>query len=160
MTPKEYDSYLAAHICNNQFIPTEIPVKETIGKSHLGLMCPQVPFAVDHDAIPLLQGYEENGCPFDCGEDWSADHIELMLERGPHRSPTGEKPVWQLRQETEDKVTHNYSRVVKWGDIKNNIPTKLKISPVAMIPHKSKPFRRILIAMSNNIEHPHLQQLS
>ena len=90
MTPKEYDSYLAAHICNNQFIPTEIPVKETIGKSHLGLMCPQVPFAVDHDAIPLLQGYEENGCPFDCGEAWSADHIELMLERVPRCSATRE----------------------------------------------------------------------
>ena len=50
----------------------------------------------------------------------------------------------QLRQETEDKIKHNYARVVQWGDIKNNLPAKLKISPVAMIPHKSNPFRCIL----------------
>ena len=34
--------------------------------------------------------------------------------------------------------------MVKWGDIKKNIPPRLKISPVAMIPHKSKQFRCIL----------------
>ena len=67
-----------------------------------------------------------------------------MLKHGPHRSATGGESVRQLRQETEDKVTHNYARVVKWGDIKNNIPAKLEISPVAMIPHKSKTFRCIL----------------
>ena len=61
MTPEEYNSYLSAHLCNNQCIPTEILVKETIGKSRLGLMCPQLPYAVDHDAIPLLQGFADNG---------------------------------------------------------------------------------------------------
>ena len=50
----------------------------------------------------------------------------------------------QLRQETEDKIKHNYARVVKWGDIKNDLPPKLKISPVAMIPQKLKPFGCIL----------------
>ena len=39
---------------------------------------------------------------------------------------------------------HKYARVLKWGDIKDSIPTKLKISPVAMIPHKSKAYRCIL----------------
>ena len=34
--------------------------------------------------------------------------------------------------------------MLKWGDIKNNIPTKLKISPVEMIPHKSKAYQCIL----------------
>ena len=34
--------------------------------------------------------------------------------------------------------------MVKYGDLKNNIPPKLKISPVAMIPHKSRKFRTIL----------------
>ena len=67
-----------------------------------------------------------------------------MLERGPHWSATGKAAVWQLRKETEDKIKHNYARVVKWGDIKKNPPKKLKFSPVAMIPHKSKPFWCIL----------------
>ena len=140
MSPEEYDSYLATTLENSESIPTEIPVKETIGKSHFGLMCPQLPYAVDHDAIPLLQGYANDGCPVDCGADWTAEHIELMLERGPHRSATGKAAVRQLRKETEDKIKHNYARVVKWGDIKKNPPKKLKFSPVAMIPHKSKPF--------------------
>ena len=42
------------------------------------------------------------------------------------------------------KVNHKYAIIVKWGDIKNEIPKKLKISPVAIIPHKSNPFRCIL----------------
>jgi len=42
------------------------------------------------------------------------------------------------------KQANNYARVVKWNDIKHNIPTKLKVSPVAMIPHKSRAFRCIL----------------
>ena len=70
--------------------------------------------------------------------------MDLMLERGPHRSANGKKAVRQLLQETEDKVKHQYARVVKWGDIKNDIPPKLKISHVAMIPHKSKLSRCIL----------------
>ena len=127
MTAEEYDSYLSAQLRNDKGIPMEIPVKNTIGKSHLGLMCPQLPYAVGHDAIPLLQGYANNGCPVDCEEDWSSDYIKLMLQRGPHRSATGKKAVRQLRQETKEKVKHNYARVVKWGDIKNNIPAKLKI---------------------------------
>ena len=52
--------------------------------------------------------------------------------------------VIQLREETKDKVHHGYARVVKWKDIKDDIPPQLKISPVAMIPHKSKKFRCIL----------------
>ena len=67
-----------------------------------------------------------------------------MLERGTHRSDNVKKAVHQILQETEDKVKHKYTRVLKWGDIKNDIPPKLKISPVAMIPQKSKLFQCIL----------------
>ena len=38
---------------------------------------------------------------------------------------------------------HKYACVVKWRNIKDKIPQKLKISPVAMIPHKSKSYRCI-----------------
>ena len=31
-----------------------------------------------------------------------------------------------------------------WGDIKNNSSEELKVSPIAMIPHKSRAFRVIL----------------
>ena len=129
---------------NNDNIPSEIPVQETIGKSLLGLMCPQLLYAVHHDTIPLLQGYAQDKCPVDCGKDWSREHIDLMPERGPHRSANGKRAVCQLRQETEDKVKHKYAIILKWCDIKNYIPNKIQISPVAMIPQKSKPFRCIM----------------
>lgn len=144
MTEEEYNSYLQKNLQHNTNFPVELPVRQTIGKSMLGLMDPQLPYACDHDAIPLLKGYAEDGCPVQCGPDWTREHIELMLHRGPHRSALAKKAVCQLRQETNDKVKHQYARVVRWGDIKNNIPKKLKISPVAMIPHKSKPYRCIL----------------
>ena len=144
MSESEYESYLATKLHNDRNLTDDIPTKQTIGKLQLGLMRPQLPYATDHDAIPLLHGYADSGCPVDCGENWTKEHIGLMLERGPHRSANCRKAVRQLRLETEDKVKHSYARVIKWGEIKNNIPDKLKISPVAMIPHKSKPFRCIL----------------
>jgi hypothetical protein len=101
-------------------------------------------FAISHDAAPLLSNYAKYGHPVDCGPNWSRDHIEQLLLRGPHRSSTSKAAIKQLREETNTKINHGYARIVKWSDIKSNIPPKLKISPVAMIPHKSKKFRCIL----------------
>ena len=89
-------------------------------------MCPQIPYATDHGVIPLLQGYVQDGCPVDCGKNWTREHMEVILERGPHKSSNGKKAVRQISQETEDKVKHQYARVGKWGDTKNDIPLKLK----------------------------------
>ena len=136
MTTEEYDTYLNKKLRKSNTVPTEISVRETISKSLLGLMCPNPPYAKDHDAITLLKGYACDGCPVDYGDDWTQEHIELILQRGPHRSALAKKVVRQLRQETADKITHKYAHMVKWVDIKNNIPKKLNISPVAMIPHK------------------------
>ena len=54
------------------------------------------------------------------------------------------KAVIQLRAKTMDKVKQGYARVVQWKDIMYDHPQKLKISPIAAIPHKSKPYRAIL----------------
>lgn len=81
-----------------------IPTIPTIGKLQLGLMCSQPPYAVAHDAMPLLQEYAKKGCPVNCGDNWSYKHIVLMLQRGPHWSSLSKKDVRQLRQETLEKV--------------------------------------------------------
>ena len=107
-------------------------------------MQPTPPYAVNHPAIPLLHSYATAGCPVDCGPDWTMHHILLLLKRGPHPSAQSRPAVIQLREETVDKVKHGYARVVRWKDIKHDMPKNLKLSPVAMIPHKSKPFRCIL----------------
>ena len=49
-----------------------------------------------------------------------------------------------MRAETKDKVTQGYARVLPWSSIKHNIPRQLKLSPVVMIPHKSKSYGCIL----------------
>jgi hypothetical protein len=52
--------------------------------------------------------------------------------------------VAQLQGEVREKVANGQARVVLWDEIKGNPPPQLKISPVAMIPHKSRQFRAIL----------------
>ena len=49
-----------------------------------------------------------------------------------------------FKLEVEEKVRLGQARVVEWEAIKDNPPPQLKISPVAAIPHNSKPYRSIL----------------
>ena len=151
-TPAEETELLHQEISACAELHTGMPTKNTIGTLQHGLMCPQPPYAMTHAATPLLMRYATHGCPVDCGKNWSRDHILLMLRRGPHQSALARKAMIQLRHETLEKRKHGYARVVKWGDIKNDIPPNLKISPVAMIPHKSKPYRCIL-DLSFGLEH-------
>ena len=109
MTEEEYATYLHTSLKNNTDIPDEIPSKSAIGKCVLGMMDSQLPYARDHDAIPLLKRFSQTRCPVECGEDWTRDHIDLMLKRGPHRSALGKKAVRQLRQETNYKIVHKYA---------------------------------------------------
>ena len=60
-TTEEYDKYLKTKLWQSNTVPTEIPVGKTIGKSLLGLMCPNPPYAKDHDEIPLIKGYALDG---------------------------------------------------------------------------------------------------
>ena len=141
MTQKEVNDDLKYQLENDENFPKEIPVKEKIGK--LKLMNPRT-YSLKHPAAPLLKQYADNGCPVNCGPDWSKEKIILLLQKGPHVSANSQAAIKQLRVETKQKISNEYARVVKWKDIKNNIPNKLKISPVAMIPHKSKKYRCIL----------------
>ena len=142
-TPAEHEVQLKTALHTATSLPPELPIKETIGKP-VGLMCPQSPYCGHHPAIPLLNGYASTGFPVDCGPDWDRTQIELLFKRGPHHSATSREEITQLRTETEDKCKHVYAHVVTWGALKNEVPKRLKISLVAMIPHKSKPFRCIL----------------
>ena len=149
LTPEQQQNEILLAIKNNDDIPTEIPIKQTIGK--FGLMWP-TKYALDHKAKQLLSSYAEKGCPVDCGPNWTRKHIELALTRGPHISAKQKQAAIQLEIETADKIKHGYARIVKWKTIKDQIPEKLKISPIAMIPHKSRKFRAIL-DLSFNLFH-------
>ena len=141
MTAKEQQNFINKEIQNNDNFPKELDVQEKIGKSDL--MFPRT-YSNCHEATPLLYDYAKNGCPVNCGKDWDKDKILKLLRRGPHRSSLRADAVRQLRRETLEKCEQGFARIVKWGEIEENIPKRLKIPPIAMIPHKSKQYRAIL----------------
>ena len=63
-------------------------------------------------------------------------HIEKFLRQGPHPLVDEEYTIRPLHEETREKVASRYAKVMRYGELKKNIPPKLKISPVTMITHK------------------------
>ncbi len=72
------------------------------------------------------------------------EQLEAAVERGPHSSALVPEAMKQHAEELEIKIQKGQAKVMLWDDLKKNPPPQLKMSPFAMIPHKSKPFRGIL----------------
>ena len=70
--------------------------------------------------------------------------MQAAIDRGPHVSALIPEAAHQLDLEVAEKEKKGQAKLVKWADIKHNPPPNLKISPVAMVPHKSRPYRAIL----------------
>ena len=49
-----------------------------------------------------------------------------------------------MQVEAREKEKQGFAKIFKWEELKKNIPTKLKLSPLAMIPHKSRKYCTIL----------------
>ena len=109
----------------------------------LNQMCPQR-LALRHPAAAKLLQYATGGCPCKTGKDWSKEEIWEAVERGPHVSALDPKAIEQLKGEIADKVKEGQCKVVLWDDVKHDPPKQMKVSPLAMIPHKSRGFRAIL----------------
>ncbi len=123
-------------------LPNPTIQRDKLGKTQ-SLMLPRT-YAKTHPAFDLLEEYAQSGCPVDCGPDWSLDQIMEAISYGSHPSAKDPIALQCLIDETNGKVTNGFARKVKWKEIQHNIPPKLKLSPVAMIPHKSRAFRCIL----------------
>ena len=120
-----------------------IPTPKQAPKQYKGQMCPSG-LALHHPASGVLLDYAMGGCPVNPGTPWTADMMEAAVLRGPHKSALEAEAMAQLATEVEAKAAKNQVRVVLWDDIKHNPPPQLKISPIAMIPHKSRKYRAIL----------------
>jgi len=120
-----------------------IPTPKQSMREHKGSMCPSG-LALEHPAAELLNSFARDGCPTTTGRPWTHDEIEAAIEVGPHISALAPEAMRQLQLEVEDKVKKKQCRVVEWEDIKHNPPEQLKVSRIAMIPHKSRRFRAIL----------------
>ena len=106
-------------------------------------MCPRG-LALHHPAAPTLVRYATGGCPVYTGKNWTPAQMAEAVARGPHVSARVPDAIAQLGKEVQEKVRRGQARVVLWDSIKENPRAQLKISPVAMIPHKSRQYRAIL----------------
>jgi hypothetical protein len=121
----------------------EVPEKKKVLEEWRNMMCP-TNLALDHPAAEELLKYATGGCPTNTGQPWTKEMITAAVERGPHVSALDPAAIQQLKAEIEDKVRVGQCRVLLWDEIKEDPPEQLKISPLAMIPHKSGGFRAIL----------------
>ena len=116
-----------------------IPTPKQAPQSYIGQMRPSG-LALDHPAAQYLLQYSMKGCPVKTGKPWSLEEISAAIERGPHASALEPEAMKALHEEVEAKVTKEQVRVVEWDKIKYNHPEQLKVSPIEMIPHKSRLF--------------------
>ncbi|MGH7955102.1 MAG: hypothetical protein ACREOZ_03995, partial [Gloeomargaritales cyanobacterium] len=129
-------------LTTNSHLQTIMTAQKQQGK-WIGLMRPSGR-ALAHPAAPALIQYAQHGCPVDCGSNWTHEQITKAVERGPHPSANDPEAAKELWAEAREKVNQRFAQIVAWNDIKDNPPPSLKVSPVAMIPHKSRKFRAIL----------------
>jgi len=112
-------------------------------RAHRNKMCPSG-LALHHPAAHTLLEYASNGCPALTGQPWTREQMQAAIDRGPHASALIPDAMDQLDAEIKEKIERNQCRLVRWNDIKDDPPRQLKISPLAMVPHKSRPYRAIL----------------
>ena len=111
--------------------------------SERDLMYPRAA-ALDHPAAADLLQYAKQGCPLDCGRNWTINELEQAITNGAQKSARIDKTATACRKEALERVSDGRMRIVNWNDIKHNPPKNLKISPIAAIPHKSRDYCMIL----------------
>ena len=99
--------------------------------------------ATKHPAYQMLLDWAINGCPTNCGPDWSLDQINAYLEYSNHTSANSPDAIQAIAAETQERIAAGICQAVPWNTIKTNPPPNLKISPLAAIPHKTRLFRLI-----------------
>ena len=125
---------------NGQF---ELPPQRPTPTEYRNNMCPRG-LALHHPAADTLLNYATRGCPVNTGSAWTVEQMQAAIDRGPHISALEPAAMAQLDEEINEKVANGQAKVVLWNDIRANPPQQLKVSPVAMVPHSSRPYRAIL----------------
>ena len=111
--------------------------------AHRNQMCPSG-LARVHPAGELLAEWSQTGCPTMTGRPWTIEEMEAAIARGPHKSALSPEAMAHFASEVAEKVKAGQARTIRWEDIRHDPPAQLKISPIAAVPHNSKPFRSIL----------------
>jgi hypothetical protein len=86
----------------------------------------------------------EKGVPVDCGDDWTRETLELAIAKGPHASAMTPEARKLVLEDVAYQVDAGFSRIITWDSIKNNPPSRMKISPLAVVPQVNRRGRLIL----------------
>jgi hypothetical protein len=83
--------------------------------------------------------------PSEQWRDLGEETIEAVVKRGPH-DPTARAAdaIALVHEDLAYQVKAGFSKIMRWDDIKNNLPPSFKISPVAVIPQEGRRGRIIL----------------
>ena len=119
--------------------PAELPPPD----KHPNTMCPSG-LAVHHPAYETSKVYATEGCPVKTDRNRTKEDIHSAVIRGPHESALVEEAIYHFAAEAKEKVASNQARLVCYKNFKGDLPTKMKVSPIAATPHKSKAFISIL----------------
>ena len=65
------------------------------------------------------------------------EHIESEQRQVPQPSYDTKDAMKALHGDTKKKISNRYAKVIRYGELKKNLPENLKISPVSMITQKS-----------------------
>lgn len=107
------------------------------------LMRPMAWVAERHPFGATLKDWEQ-GVPVNCGPDWAREAIEEAVQRGPHISATTPEARALVLEDVMYQVEAGFSEIVLWDDIKDDLPSNLKVSPLAVIPQANRRGRLIL----------------
>jgi len=113
---------------------------QKVSRSHMQ----PYPSIHSHPTYPTPLQYMTDGCPIQCDKPWTHEHLEEAIQQGPHISATTPEAAAFLHKEAHEKVKLGHAHIIHWDEIKDNLPTNLKISPIATIEHKSHLYRSIL----------------
>ena len=100
-------------------------------------MCPSS-FSVHHPAYETLKRYATEVCPVKTGRNRNKEDINAAVMRGPHESALSEEAIAHFAAEAKEIVASNQERLVCYKHFKGDLPTKVKVSPIAETPHRSK----------------------
>ena len=116
------------------------PMEKAQGKKRLMSPSTCVNF---HPLTETLREWEE-GVPVDCGEDWTREMIEAAIHQGPHKSPLTPEAMQLIEEDVAYQVRAGYAQIVEWAWLKDNMPSQLKVSPLAVVPQQNRRGRMIL----------------
>jgi len=102
------------------------------------------PSTSHHPAYPILLKFAHDGCPVDCGPEWSLKQLQDAVHRGNHPSAQTPEAITCLCEEMLEKVKQGFAKIIPWSELEKSHPPNLKISPLAAASHKSCPYQAII----------------